>query len=90
MDLWDRVWKDKRGQVVIWQMPNFWLIAWAVLDIASLVTNGRTSNILWWAGTIDLGIWAVLEIIMGTNYFRRLLGLIILLLAIGSALKLGL
>jgi hypothetical protein len=90
MDLWDKVWKDKNGKVVVWQNPNAWLIAWAVIDVASLLTNGGISNVLWWIGTIDLGIWSLLEIVLGVNYFRRALGVLVFLLVVATSFKLGL
>jgi hypothetical protein len=90
MDLWEKIWKDKHGKIVVWQRPNIFLIGWAVIDIASLFFSGSVSNILWWIGTIDLGIWALLEIGLGVNYFRRILGLIVLALVIATGLKLGL
>jgi hypothetical protein len=90
MDLWDKTWRNKHGKVVVWQRPNAFLIAWAVLDIASLLCNGKLSNILWWIGTIDLGVWSILEIVLGANYFRRALGVLILALAIAMGFKLGL
>ncbi len=88
MDLWDKIWKDKDGHVVIWQMPNVWLIIWAGVDFASIITKGHLSSVLWWIGTVDLGVWALLEVVKGVNYFRRALGLIVLLMAIGSGFRL--
>jgi hypothetical protein len=90
MNLWDRVWKDKHGNVVIWQTPNAFLIVWAVVDVASVLTSGHVSDVLWWIGTIDLGVWSLLEIILGVNYFRRALGVLILLMVIATSFKLGL
>jgi hypothetical protein len=29
--LWDRIWRDKYGDVVIWQTPNIWLVGWAAI-----------------------------------------------------------
>jgi hypothetical protein len=37
-DFWDKIWKNKDGDVVIWQMPNVFLIAWAIFTIVSIVT----------------------------------------------------
>lgn len=87
MDLWDRIWKDKRGHVVIWQMPNPYLIAWAVLTVISLFFTGRTADIFSGAGSVVLVVWAALELLKGVNYFRRALGLLVLVLAISSLIK---
>jgi len=90
LDIWDRIWYDDQGNVVIFQRPNIWLIAWAVTDIVSLFTSGHASNILWWVGTGLLIIWSGLEIVLGVNYFRRALGLLVLVLAVAAAFKIGL
>lgn len=86
-DLWDKFWKDKRGRVVVWQTPNAFLIAWAVLTLLSLFLNGAASDILWWVAIVDLAIWSLLEIFKGVNYLRRALGIIVLVLTILSAIK---
>jgi hypothetical protein len=87
MELWDRFWRDDRGRIVIWQMPNAYLIAWAVLTIASLATANRTSDIFAGAASFVLIVWAGLEIFKGANYFRRLLGLVVLVYAIMTFIK---
>lgn len=89
-DVWDKIWRDRRGRVVLFQMPNMWLIAWAVLDILSIFTNGTFSNIVWWLATVILGIWAILEILQGVNYFRRGLGVVVLIFVLMSVFKVGL
>lgn len=76
-DLWDKIWKNKDGDVVIWQMPSIPLIAWAVLTIISIVTLGKASNVFLWLGDAALVIWSVLEMVKGANYFRRVLGLVV-------------
>jgi hypothetical protein len=74
-ELWDRIWRDKRGKVVIWQMPNAFLIGWAVLTMASLIVSGKVADVLAWAAIAALAAWALLEIVKGVNYFRRFLGI---------------
>lgn len=86
-DLWDRMWKNDRGDVVIWQTPNAWLIGWAVLTVLSLLVSGRLADILSVAGSGVLIIWSLLEIFKGDSYFRRLLGLVVLIFAVASLLK---
>jgi hypothetical protein len=77
---WDHCWRDKHGDVVIWQMPNLFLIGWAVLTFVSLLFTGRISDIISWAGMILIIIWSLLEIAQGVNYFRRALGAVVLIL----------
>jgi hypothetical protein len=86
-DLWDKIWKDKHGNVVIWQTPNLPLIAWAVLTLLCLFTSGKVSDYLGWAGDLSLVVWALLEIFKGVNYFSRILGLVVLAFAIASFIK---
>lgn len=78
-DLWDKIWRDNKGQVVIWQTPNLPLIGWAVLTAISMfISNNKLANILALVGAFLLAIWALAEIIKGVNYFRRFLGVIVL------------
>lgn len=82
-DLWDKFWKDKHGNVVIWQTPNLFLIGWAILTVISLVISGKTAaDVCGWIANAALIIWSLLEIVKGVNYFRRFLGLIVLILAV--------
>jgi hypothetical protein len=88
-DSWDKIWRDKggRGKVVIWQTPNAFLIAWAVLTVLSLLFRGRTSDYISWAAHASLIIWSLWELFKGANYFRRILGLVVLIFAIMSLLQ---
>jgi hypothetical protein len=88
-DLWNKVWReqDGRGGVVIWQNPNPFLIAWAILTVISLLFGGTLSDIISWAAHAALIIWALLEIFKGVNYFRRGLGVVVLLFAIMSLMQ---
>jgi hypothetical protein len=85
--VWDKIWKDKDGSVVIWQMPNAFLIGWAVLTIICLVTSGKTSDVFGDVADASLVVWALLEIFKGVNYFRRALGVVVLIFAIASFIK---
>lgn len=85
--VWDKFWHDKRGRLIIWQTPNLVLIAWVILTILSLVTGGGLSDIFYWTGTASLVVWAALEITLGVNYFRRTLGLVVLILAVASGIN---
>ena len=88
-DLWDKIWKDKRGKVVIYQNPNWILISWLVLTVISLFTNGTVANVIGYIGDVVLAGWAALEIWKGVNYFRKALGAVVLLLVIASLFKVG-
>lgn len=77
--LWDRIWKDKTGRVVIWQTPSPLLIGWAVLTVISLFLHrGPIADGIAWLSIAVLSIWSILEIFKGVNYFRRALGVLVI------------
>lgn len=85
--LWDRTWKDKNGVVTLWQRPNAWLIGWAAITTISLFFTRRPADILSSVASLSLVIWALLEMSRGINYYRRFLGVIVLLYAVAAILK---
>lgn len=87
-DLWDRFWKDGQGNYVIYQTPNLWLVAWAIVTFISLFIVGRASMVLSSIGLIFLAVWSVLEITAGVNYFRRLLGAVVIIFVILNVISL--
>ncbi len=87
-NLWDKTWKDDRGQVVIWQNPSPSLIGWAVLTVLSLLVNGTVADVFSWLATISLAVWSLLEIFGGANYFRRSLGIVVLAFSVASIVNL--
>lgn len=88
-DAWDKFWKDKDGNVIVWQRPNWWLLGWALITIVSLFLNGTLSNILWYVALVVLAIWSLLEIFKGVNYLRRTLGVVVLILIVLAIFKVG-
>ncbi|HVV25826.1 MAG TPA: hypothetical protein VHC21_02240 [Candidatus Saccharimonadales bacterium] len=89
--LWDKIWRNRQGEITIWQTPNVWIIAWAVLDVVAIFAPSKSmASVAWAIGSGALVIWALLEIFRGANYFRRALGLLVLLVAVGSIFKIGL
>jgi hypothetical protein len=86
-DLWDKIWRDEHDDIVIWQWPNPWLIAWALLTLVSLVTLGKVSDVFTWIATVSLIIWSLLELFIGANYFRRALGALVLVFSIMMIVK---
>jgi hypothetical protein len=87
--LWDKIWRDRRGHVVVWQTPNASLIGWAVLTMISLFLNGTAANIFVWLGMASIVIWSLLEMTKGVNYFRRILGAVVMLLVILSVVHIA-
>ncbi len=85
--LWDRIWRDRSGHLVIWQMPNVWLIAWAIATTLSLFFGGIIGDVFFWVGAVALVAWSLLEIFRGANYFRRALGVVVLAYVIASMIN---
>ena len=79
----DKFWHDKHGKFVVWQTPNWALIGWFICTVLHTVLPDSTIE-LWIGhlGKVFLIIWAVMEVTRGVNYFRRLLGLSVLLFAL--------
>lgn len=88
-DAWDKFWKDKDGEIVVYQHPNFLLIGWLVLALASLFTTGRLADTLWYIALAVLTVWSLLEIVRGVNYFRRLFGGVVLVLVLVALFRLA-
>ena len=79
-NLFNKFFKDKRDKIVIFQSPNLPIILWLVfLILSELLRHNKYHNDLAILSLISLIIWALLEILLGVNYFRRILGLGILL-----------
>jgi hypothetical protein len=85
--LWDKFWLDKNGDYVIWQWPNAWLIGWALATVVSLMTKAKVSDVFSLIGTASLIVWSGLEIISGVNYFRRALGLVVMVFSVMMVIK---
>jgi len=76
----DRVFRDSEGKVVLGQSPNLPIIVWAGASLLKIIFT---------TGTINIGLdllafgalftWAWEELFQGVNYFRRSLGLVVLI-----------
>lgn len=77
--------KDKNGKIVIAQSPNSPLIGFIFCKLLSFVWYGNQPKIHYVLDLLCFGFiytWAWLEVSSGVNYFRRTLGLTVLLLVI--------
>jgi len=76
--LFDRIFRDSEGNVVIAQPPNLpLLLALAATILQFILSSGNLQTA---ASLVAFGTWytwAWLEIFQGVNYFRRGLGLIV-------------
>ncbi|MBW4424909.1 MAG: hypothetical protein KME50_10760 [Nostoc desertorum CM1-VF14] len=76
----DKTFRDNDGNIVLAQMPNLPLIVWIVTSSLTLIfTSGKINTVLDVVATGSLFTWAWLELFQGVNYFRRALGLAVLI-----------
>jgi hypothetical protein len=73
---------DKHNHVVLWQRPNTPLIVWFVFAVLSRLLHGNLRTGVRFISHAAIIIWAALEVYSGASPFRRVLGAIVLLLAI--------
>lgn len=84
-NLFDKTFRDSEGNIVIAQPPNLPLLVGITATVLNLIVT---------SGNFNLGIdaiafgsfftWAWLELFQGVNYFRRTLGLLVLVGIIAS------
>lgn len=83
--LFDKIFRDSDGKIVVAQMPNLPLIVWIAASLLKLVfTTGVGNTVLEALAFGSLFTWAWLELFQGVNYFRRALGLGVLIGVIAS------
>ncbi len=75
-----KLFKDKQGNVVIAQMPNVAIIGWLAFKALGYVSRGNIQAGSQQLSSAFLFVWAYLEITTGVNYFRRLIGGVIMAL----------
>ncbi len=81
----DRIFHDAQGNLVIAQPPNLPILVWGgAFVLKLLITNGTAHNVFDAISYGALFTWAWLELFQGVNYFRRGLGLLVLIGAIVS------
>lgn len=77
--LFDRVFRDSEGKIVLAQLPNPPLIGWISATLLQLIfTTGQIKLGLEAIAFGCLFTWAWEELFQGVNYFRRGLGLLVL------------
>jgi hypothetical protein len=78
--LFDKLFRDSNGEIVIGQMPNLPIVIWVVASLLQAVyKTGKINLGLDILASGSLFVWAIQELLQGVNYFRRGLGLIILI-----------
>ncbi|MCA9324016.1 hypothetical protein KC992_02845 [Candidatus Saccharibacteria bacterium] len=79
-----KVFKDKNGKIVLGQKPNLPIIVWFTALLLTKITNGTLQDLFAIMSFGALFTWAWLELFQGVNYFRRALGLLVLVMSIWS------
>ncbi len=86
--LFDRIFRDSNGEVIIAQMPNLPILVWFGATLLKLIfTSGSIYLSLDSLAFGSLFTWAWQELFEGVNYFRRGLGLVVLIGAIWSRVQ---
>ena len=89
--LFDAIFRDEKGDIVIWQMPNAPLIAWTTLRVLLFfLSDNDLSRQLTLLSDAILFTWAYLEITDGASYFRRALGVLVMALTVYGMFKIQL
>lgn len=80
---WRKFWYDSHGRLSIFEAPNLPLIVWfTCLLLGLVVPAGSIADGVSLVGRIALISWALMELFWGHAYFRRLLGLAVLVLMV--------
>ncbi len=80
-----RFFKDDQGNIVIWQRPNIPLTSWFIFKVISMVIReGNFKTGFAYLSTAYLFTWAYLEIVSGKSPFRRVMGVIVLVVIVLS------
>lgn len=77
--LFDRTFRDSEGKIVLAQMPNLPVLIWLAATLLQLILpSGKIQTGLDLVAFGALFTWAWQELFEGVNYFRRSLGLVVL------------
>lgn len=86
--VFDRLFKDQDGKVIIWQNPNILLWVWLGCSVLGfIVKHGSAHRGLQHLGDAALFAWAYLEIRSGESLFRRILGVLVIAFTIYGFFK---
>lgn len=79
---------NKDRQLTLLQFPNVPLWVWIVGTILSRVFKQGASHTLFvWIAFLGLIVWAGLELFKGDNYFRKILGGIVIVVSLYNRIK---
>lgn len=83
--LFDTVFRNESGEIVIAQPPNISLSIWIGSSLLELVfAEGPIHEVLEIVAFTAIVVWSLQELLDGVNYFRRGLGLLVLVSVLTS------
>lgn len=81
----EKCYKNDQGKITIAEPPNLPILVWLVsVVLQKIISNGTVHDIFVVIGFGAIFTWAWLEVFQGTNYFRRLLGVVVIVAAVYS------
>jgi hypothetical protein len=80
----DKCIKDKEGNIVFGQKPNLPIIVWLICLILQQFLEGDLYKLINVIGFGAIFTWAWLEIFLGVNYFRRAIGVLVMVVILIS------
>jgi hypothetical protein len=87
-NLFDRMFRDNTGEIVVAQAPNIPILVWIAATLLKLVfKTGQVKIALDVLAFGSLLYWSFLEITQGATYFRRDLGVIVLIALMVSVIE---
>lgn len=75
---WDRAQRGWPPDFPLVQFPNAPLLVAIVAWVAAALTDGTAHDVFRGVFTAGLVVWALLELVRGSNWVRRLLGAVVL------------
>jgi uncharacterized membrane protein YGL010W len=86
--LFDKIFRSANGEIVIGQIPNLPITIWFLATILKIFVKTEKINIgLDVLAAVSLFVWAIGELFQGVNYFRRGLGLLVLVWLVASKIQ---
>ena len=84
---YDKCFKDKQGKIALTEQANAPIIVAVISAIPALLVSGNIFGTI--AALVSFGAfftWSWLEIFDGVNYFRRVLGVVVMIVTFAVAL----
>ena len=80
--IFDKLVRDKEGNIAVLQLPNVPLAVWIVATIVAHVVHGHLQTLSSYVALTAIVAWAILEFVSGSSLIRRILGAVVLAMVI--------